>query len=172
MVQFDMVLEPHLPPCHADPAHFQSAVLNLVINARDAMPDGGVLTVATGVATLDSVALAGNPDATPGRFVSVSVRDTGLGMTPEVMARVFEPFFTTKEVGKGSGLGLSQVYGFARQSGGHIELVSTPNQGTQATLWLPVSTSDAAADDVAEKGLDMAEPPPAVEPQLASRIPQ
>ena len=155
MVRLDMVLEPHLPPCHADPAHFQSAVLNLVINARDAMPDGGVLTVATGVATLDSVALAGNPDATPGRFVSVSVRDTGLGMTPEVMARVFEPFFTTKEVGKGSGLGLSQVYGFARQSGGHIKLVSTPNQGTQATLWLPVSTSDAAADDVAEKGLDI-----------------
>jgi signal transduction histidine kinase len=143
MVRFDIDLAPQMPLCHADPAHFQSAVLNLVINARDAMQDGGILSVTTGVATLAQVDLAGNPDARPGRFASVAVRDTGCGMSGEVMARVFEPFFTTKDAGKGSGLGLSQVYGFARQSHGHVRLLSTPNQGTEATLWLPVSTIGA-----------------------------
>ena len=143
MVRFEVVLAPDLPLCNADPAHFQSAVLNLVINARDAMPEGGVLSIATGEATLDATDLTGNPDASPGRFVRVSVRDSGCGMAAEVMARVFEPLFTTKGVGKGSGLGLSQVYGFARQSGGHIALVSAPDQGTEATLYLPVSTIDA-----------------------------
>jgi signal transduction histidine kinase len=130
--------------CRVDPAHFQSAVLNLVINARDAMPDGGVLTIATGHGTLGPADLEGNTEATPGPFVWVSVRDTGTGMTQDIMVRVYEPFFTTKEPGKGSGLGLSQIYGFARQSGGHIQLVSAPGQGTEATLWLPVATEPAA----------------------------
>ena len=142
-VRFKIVLAPDLPLCLADPAHFQSAVLNLVINARDAMPDGGVLSVTSGAATLGPADLAANQDASPGRFVFVSVRDSGCGMTANLVAQVFEPFFTTKEVGKGSGLGLSQVYGFARQSGGHIGLVSTPNVGTEAILWLPVSAMDA-----------------------------
>jgi signal transduction histidine kinase len=121
----------------ADPAHFQSAILNLAINARDAMTQGGTLTIATGVATLSAEDLIGNPDASPGAFVSVSVTDTGTGMPPEVLARVFEPFFTTKDVGKGSGLGLSQVYGFARQSGGHLRLESAPGEGTTVTIFLP-----------------------------------
>ena len=161
-VRFEMVLASDLPMCHADPAHFQSAVLNLVINACDAMPEGGVLSVTTGVAELRSADLAGNPDAAPGRFVSLSVRDTGFGMSPEVMTRVFEPFFTTKEVGKGSGLGLSQIYGFVRQSGGHVRLLSTPNVGTEAALWLPVSTAGATADGVADKPEDIAANPSAV----------
>jgi signal transduction histidine kinase len=140
-IDFRMDLPARVPMCEADPAHFQSAVLNLVINARDAMPDGGVLSVTSGVETLDAAELTGNPDASPGRFVAVSVRDTGEGMTPEVLARVFEPFFTTKDVGKGSGLGLSQVYGFALQSGGHVRLVSAPGEGTCATICLPVAPS-------------------------------
>jgi signal transduction histidine kinase len=138
-IDFRMNVSAPVPACEADPTHFQSAILNLVINARDAMPDGGVLSVTTGVETLDAEDLAGNPDASPGCFVAVSVSDDGEGMTPEVLARVFEPFFTTKEVGKGSGLGLSQVYGFARQSGGHVRLVSAPGKGTCATVSLPVA---------------------------------
>jgi signal transduction histidine kinase len=141
-VRFKMVLAPDLPPCRTDPAHFQSAVLNLVINARDAMPRGGVLTVTTDVGTLGRADLVDNPDASPGRFVSVSVRDTGAGMSAAVMARVFEPFFTTKDIGKGSGLGLPQVYGFVRQADGHIALVSTPNEGTTVTLWFPELFAD------------------------------
>ncbi|HEY4040372.1 MAG TPA: ATP-binding protein [Rhodopila sp.] len=128
---------PDLPSFEADPAHFKSAILNVVINARDAMPDGGRLSITTDVITLGEEDLLANPDADPGRFVSVSVQDTGSGMTPEVLSRVFEPFFTTKEVGKGSGLGLSQVYGFARQSGGHVQLHSKPGAGTRVTLCLP-----------------------------------
>ncbi len=138
-IEFRMHLSAPVPVCEADPTHFQSAILNLVINARDAMPNGGSLSVTSGVETLDAEDLIGNTDASPGRFVAVSVQDTGEGMTPEVLARVFEPFFTTKEVGKGSGLGLSQVYGFARQSGGHVRLVSAPDEGTCATICLPVA---------------------------------
>jgi len=161
-VRFEINLAPELPMCEADAAHFQSAVLNLVINARDAMPQGGVLAITTGVATLGPAELVGNPDAHPGRFVSVTVRDTGIGMEAAVLGHVFDPFFTTKEVGKGSGLGLSQVYGFARQSGGHISLVSTPNVGTEATLWLPVSeeTSAPAADTGTEPAASDTHPDP------------
>jgi signal transduction histidine kinase len=135
-----------VPACEADPAYFQSAILNLAINARDAMPQGGRLTVTSGVETLDAAELAGNPDAVPGRFVSVTVRDTGEGMSDDVLARVFEPFFTTKEPGKGSGLGLPQVFGFARQSGGHLRLVSTPGAGTTATISLPAREPGGAPD--------------------------
>jgi len=132
-------LEPGLPDCEADPAHVQSAILNVVINARDAMPEGGQLTIATGVTMLGVEDLSANSDASPGRFVSVSVQDNGAGITAEVLARVFEPFYTTKEVGKGSGLGLSQVYGFVRQSGGHLHLESQPGTGTCVTIYLPVA---------------------------------
>jgi signal transduction histidine kinase len=138
-IKLRMSLEPGLPDCEADPAHFQSAILNVVINARDAMPEGGQLTIATGVTTLGAEDLSANADASPGRFVSVSVQDNGAGMTAEVLARVFEPFFTTKEVGKGSGLGLSQVYGFARQTGGHVHVHSQPENGTCVTIYLPVA---------------------------------
>jgi signal transduction histidine kinase len=141
-IDFHMKLRSPVPACEADPAHFQSAILNLAINARDAMPNGGTLSVSSGVETLEAADLAGNPEANPGRFVCVSVQDTGEGMTPDILARVFEPFFTTKELGKGSGLGLSQVYGFARQSRGHVRLASEPGKGTCATISLPVLEDD------------------------------
>ena len=138
-INLEIAMAPDLPDCDADPAHFQSAILNIVINARDAMPNGGTLSIITGETRLDAADLLGNHDATPGHFVSIAVQDTGSGMTREVQARVFEPFFTTKETGKGSGLGLSQVYGFARQSGGHVMLRSTPGAGTCVTILLPVA---------------------------------
>lgn len=129
---------PGLPACRTDPAQLEAAVLNLAINARDAMPDGGRLRISTGTADLDCAALAGNPEAQPGRFVTVCVADTGAGMAPEVVEKAFEPFFTTKPIGQGTGLGLSQVFGFARQSGGHVTLHSTPGAGTAITIYLPL----------------------------------
>jgi len=138
-IRFHTFLPPALPNCEVDPAHFQSAILNLVINARDAMPEGGQLSISTGVTTLDEADLQANPDASPGRFVSVSVQDSGHGMTAEVLAQVFEPFFSTKEIGKGSGLGLSQVYGFVRQSSGHVHLRSEPGAGTVAVLYFRIA---------------------------------
>jgi signal transduction histidine kinase len=136
-VRFETFLAASLPCCNVDPAHFQSAILNLVINARDAMPRGGQISITTDVTTLRDTDLLANPDARAGRFVSISVQDNGVGMTAEVLAQVFEPFFTTKEIGKGSGLGLSQVYGFAHQSGGCVQLRSEPEVGTCVTLYLP-----------------------------------
>lgn len=143
-VRLELGFEPGLPACRADAAQLQAAVLNLVINARDAMPQGGTLSVRTAKATLGAADLAGNEDAVPGGFVALSVRDTGHGMPPEVLARAFEPFFTTKEVGKGTGLGLSQVYGFVRQLSGHVSIDSAPGHGTTVTLYLPVAERAAA----------------------------
>ena len=138
-IDLQMMLAPDLPNCMADPVHFESAILNVAINARDAMPEGGRLSIATGVKMLGEDDLLANPDASPGSFVRVTVEDTGSGMTETILERAFEPFFTTKEVGKGSGLGLSQVYGFARQSGGHVHLHSEPGKGTCVALYLPVA---------------------------------
>ena len=132
---------PGLPACIADPAQLEAAVLNLALNARDAMPGGGVLDITTGTATLDAAALAGNTEARPGRFVTVTVADTGSGMAPEVAAKAFEPFFTTKPIGQGTGLGLSQVYGFVRQLGGHVVIRSALGKGTAITLFLPAALS-------------------------------
>jgi signal transduction histidine kinase len=116
-----------------DPAELESALLNLCINAQDAMPDGGKLLIETGYAFLDSNYAAQNADVRPGQYILVSVSDTGTGISPEIMDRVFEPFFTTKEVGKGTGLGLSMVYGFAKQSQGHVKIYSEVGFGTSAT---------------------------------------
>jgi CheY-like chemotaxis protein len=112
-------------------------VLNLAINARDAMPEGGTLTIATADRHLTRDDLTDQDGAAPGDYVELSVADTGTGMTPDVMARAFEPFFTTKPIGEGSGLGLSQIYGFVRQSGGLVRMDSTPGQGTALRLFLP-----------------------------------
>jgi signal transduction histidine kinase len=129
------------PLCvHVDPAQLENALLNLAVNARDAMPEGGRLTIEA-----RRVEVRGGQRLAHGEWAVIDVRDTGVGMAPDVLDRVFEPFFTTKEVGKGSGLGLSQVYGFVRQSGGLVEAESQPGEGTQFRLFLPVSDEPAAA---------------------------
>lgn len=136
----EFALDQKLPPCRADAAQLEAALLNLAINARDAMPRGGKLRIVTRRAWLQEQALAGNPDAQPGPYVAVEVRDTGEGMSPEVRERAFEPFFTTKKAGEGTGLGLSQVFGFMRQIGGHVAIQSTPGRGTTVTLYLPLGS--------------------------------
>jgi PAS domain S-box-containing protein len=135
-----------------DANQLESALLNLAINARDAMPDGGTLTIATADRQLSAVDLVAEDGARPGDYVELSVGDTGAGMTADVMARAFEPFFTTKPIGQGSGLGLSQIYGFARQSGGFVRLESAPGRGTTLRLYLPrhaacASTPAAPAEE-------------------------
>jgi signal transduction histidine kinase/CheY-like chemotaxis protein len=140
-------LAPHLAPCRADAGQLEAAILNLVLNARDALPNGGTLRLATQPAMLTETDLAHNPEARPGAFVAISVQDGGIGMAPDVAARAFEPFFTTKEVGKGTGLGLSQVFGFTRQLGGHATIDSAPGQGTTVTLYLPCAAAVATSSD-------------------------
>lgn len=120
-----------------DPSQLESALLNLVINARDAMPDGGKLVIETSEICLGESDISNNTDMLPGHYVSISVSDTGTGMSPEVIKNAFEPFFTTKDVGKGSGLGLSMVYGFAKQSGGDCKIISERETGTTVSLYFP-----------------------------------
>jgi CheY-like chemotaxis protein len=132
-------------PVMADPTQLEVAVLNLAINARDAMPDGGVLTFATRPVTVKN-----DPELDDGDYVELSITDTGPGMSEEVAARAFEPFFTTKEVGKGTGLGLSMVYGMARQSGGSARIVSRPGVGTTVKLLFRVADQKALPEGPAE----------------------
>jgi CheY-like chemotaxis protein len=143
-MSFDLTAD--LWRCCADPGQFESAVLNLIVNARDAMSGSGRLTLATANLTSPK-----DVDLPPGDYVLLSLSDTGAGMTSEVLARAFEPFFSTKEVGKGSGLGLSMVYGFAKQSGGTVRIASVPGAGTTVSLYLPRTDSMPAASD-APKG--------------------
>jgi PAS domain S-box-containing protein len=145
-------------PCLADPAQLEAALLNLAINARDAMERSGVLTIETANAVLDEHYAAHNPDARPGEYAMIGVSDTGHGMSPEIMAHVFEPFFTTKPVGQGTGLGLSMVYGFVKQTGGHIKIYSEVGRGTTVKLYLP----RAGQRDIS------AQPPPSAAPAIAA----
>jgi PAS domain S-box-containing protein len=130
-------LAAEIPTVLADPAQLESALLNLALNAQDAMPDGGNLTITTAEAPLDAVYRDAHPEVKPGQYVLIAVTDDGSGMPPDVLTRAFEPFFTTKEVGKGTGLGLSMVYGFVKQSNGHVSIYSEPGLGTTVRVYLP-----------------------------------
>lgn len=136
-VRLETVLAGGLWRTHADPNQLENVILNLAVNARDAMPDGGRLTVETQNAHLDERYSAAHPGVLPGQYVLIAVTDTGAGMPPDVVARAFDPFFTTKEVGKGTGLGLSMVYGFVKQSGGHVKIYSEVGHGTTVKVYLP-----------------------------------
>ena len=132
----------------ADQAQFEAALLNLANNARDAMPDGGALTIETAGVDLDEEYVATEEDLKPGRYVQIAVSDTGHGIPPDMIGRVFEPFFTTKPVGKGTGLGLSMVYGFAKQTGGHVRVYSEVGQGTTFRLYFPRAADAAPVREV------------------------
>ncbi len=147
-IQIEIVLAGGLWKTHADANQLESAILNLCINARDAMPDGGKLTIETVNAYLDENYAAQHVEVPAGQYVLIAITDTGMGMPPEVVNRAFDPFFTTKEIGKGTGLGLSQVFGFVKQSGGHIKIYSEVGQGTTIKLYLPrFLGSEASADE-------------------------
>jgi CheY-like chemotaxis protein len=145
-IDIEPVLAQHVAPALIDPSQLSTAILNLALNARDAMPSGGKLTLETRNVVLDDNYARANNDVTPGSYVMIAVSDTGVGMPPEVMDKVFEPFFTTKEVGKGSGLGLSMVYGFVKQSNGHVKIYSEVGHGTTVKLYLPQAAGLANAD--------------------------
>ncbi|WP_243451162.1 ATP-binding protein [Sphingosinicella sp. CPCC 101087] len=145
-IELQLRLDQNLPPVLADPHQLELAVLNLCVNARDAMPSGGLLTVAAEVQALGPGEV---PQVTPGLYIRLSVIDTGAGMDEETLSRAVEPFYSTKEVGKGTGLGLSMVHGLASQLGGGFRLTSTPGEGTRVDLWLPVASEQAVRFRVA-----------------------
>jgi len=146
-IQIETVLEQGPMTTHIDPSRLTNAVLNMAINARDAMPSGGKLLLETHRVVLDEAYAQANAEVRPGPYVMLAVSDTGTGMTADTQQKAFEPFFTTKEVGKGSGLGLSMVYGFVKQSGGHIKIYSEQGHGTTIKLYLPPGegTAEVAA---------------------------
>ncbi|HEY5410600.1 MAG TPA: response regulator [Caulobacteraceae bacterium] len=147
-IDFEVVLAPDLPAGIVDPHQLENAILNLALNARDAMPDGGVLTVGTSLVDLDEAHIATRPGISPGRYVMVAVSDTGVGMPADLIEKAFDPFFTTKPLGQGTGLGLSMVYGFVRQSGGQVRIHSQVGLGTSVKLYLPTTEARPAAASI------------------------
>ncbi len=158
-VEIVMQLDPELWPCIADQTQLETAIINLAVNARDAMPDGGRLFIETANVTLDSAYASQQDDLAPGDYVRIAISDTGIGMSPEVQARALDPFFTTKDVGKGTGLGLSQVYGFLKQSGGHLNLYSEQGKGSTVKLYVPRAASGEGVDP-SDAGTQMRFSPP------------
>jgi PAS domain S-box-containing protein len=142
-IELDVDLKPHIAPAMVDPDQLVTALLNLAVNSRDAMPDGGKLTIETSDASFDEDYIAQNSEAQPGRYLMIAVSDNGCGIPEQIKEKVFEPFFTTKDVGKGTGLGLSMVYGFVKQSQGHIKIYSEVNVGTTIKIYLPQADRDA-----------------------------
>jgi len=138
-----VILAPYLPRCLLDRAGLEGVVLNLLVNSRDAMPDGGRIRISAHLCHFPNGTSGARIKLDPGDYVAIEVADTGIGIPPELQQRVFEPFFTTKVAGKGTGLGLSTVIGFVRQSGGEVELISTPGQGTKVRLYLPAWEEEA-----------------------------
>jgi CheY-like chemotaxis protein len=149
-IAVETVLGAGLWRVEADPNELESAILNLAVNARDAMPNGGRLTLETGNAHIDEAYVKTHPELVPGQYVALSVSDTGSGMDAKTVAQAFEPFFTTKPVGKGTGLGLSQVYGFVKQSGGHVKIYSEVGQGTTVKIYLPRLAEAEVAETTSE----------------------
>jgi signal transduction histidine kinase/ActR/RegA family two-component response regulator len=147
-IRIETVLAGGLWTIESDANQLENSLLNLAINARDAMPEGGKLTIETANAHLDDAYAAAHAEVTPGQYVLLAVTDTGRGMPPEIVGRVFDPFFTTKPAGRGTGLGMSMVYGFVKQSGGHIKIYSEIGRGTTIKIYLPRSATqaDVAAD--------------------------
>jgi signal transduction histidine kinase/ActR/RegA family two-component response regulator len=159
-IHIEVVAAGGLWRAHADAHQLENAILNLAVNARDAMPEGGKLTIETGNAWLDDTYAATREEVRPGQYVVLAVTDSGSGIAPDILAKVFEPFFTTKPTGKGTGLGLSQVYGFAKQSGGHVAIYSEPGQGTTVKIYLPrLPDALAAAAPEQPAPLEAAVPP-------------
>jgi PAS domain S-box-containing protein len=150
-IEIDAILAEDATIAHIDPSQLANSLVNMAINARDAMPHGGKLLLETRNVVLDEAYAQANPDVVPGRYVMLAVSDTGTGMPPSIRDRVFEPFFTTKGAGKGSGLGLSMVYGFVKQSDGHIKIYSEEGHGTTIRLYLPPAraTSEVSAPAIA-----------------------
>ncbi len=159
-IELRMIVSGSPGPALVDASQLQNALLNLALNARDAMPRGGRLTVEISAAKLDSDYASMYPEVRTGSYVLISITDTGVGMSSEVRKRAFEPFFTTKGVGAGTGLGLSMVYGFTKQSGGHVQLYSEVGQGTSVRLFLPVA--EAAPAEMSTGPAAAHEPPPSL----------
>ena len=142
-IEIESMLAHDFAPALIDPSQLSTAILNLALNARDAMPDGGKLTLETRNVVLDESYASMNSEIKPGNYVMIAVSDTGAGIPGSLLDKVFEPFFTTKDVGKGSGLGLSMVYGFVKQSNGHIKIYSEEGHGTTVKLYLPAAAGVA-----------------------------
>ncbi len=139
------VLAPNVGMVRADPGHLEQVVMNLVLNARDAMPDGGRLTIGTANEEITDYDLRASPELPPGHYVTLTVRDTGKGIDPETLPSIFEPFFTTKQNGRAMGLGLATVYGIVKQCEGHVEVDSVPGKGTTVRVYLPIARAESSA---------------------------
>ena len=151
-IEIETVLAGGLWKTHVDPSQLENAIINLAVNARDAMDEEGKLTVETANCHLDEAYAAAHPEVKAGQYVMIVVTDTGAGMSPDIMARAFEPFFTTKPATKGTGLGLSQVFGFVKQSGGHVKIYSEPGEGTAIKIYLPRFTGPEEAAQSVKAG--------------------